>query len=95
MAASQKLMDGVSGCRIGMGYGDGVAAGSNTTITGITTKDKIIGAISFAPMASSGKHINYILNDEITITAANTVVCATTNLSTSNTQLLVFWIIGT
>ncbi len=92
--AGQKIMDAVSGCRIAANYGDGQIAGANITITGITTKDKIICA--FCVAGTTGKHFLYDLSNEISITATNTVVCSTTNtIASANQQVFVMWIVGT
>jgi hypothetical protein len=68
-------------------FGAGATAGSNITITGIAVGDEIIAA--FHEAATSGI-ITTDLLAEISITAANTVQCATTN--TTGGVVLVFWV---
>jgi hypothetical protein len=69
-------------------FGAGTTAAGNITITGITTKDEIIAAFHFA--ATSGILTTDLLS-QISITAANTVQCASTN--TSGGVVLVFYVV--
>lgn len=87
-----KLTDEFAGFRMGVGYGAGAAANNDITITGIATKDKIIAALEIQPpTASSGDTVKSDLTSEISITAANTVQCSTTD--TTGNQVLVFWVV--
>jgi len=74
--------------KMAAGFGAGATATSSITITGIATKDEIIAAFHFA--ATSGVLTTDLLS-QISITAANTVACASTN--TTGGVVLVFYVV--
>jgi len=78
------------GMNLRSAFGAGATAGSAITITGIAVGDEIAAAYNVAPpTAGSGGTLVTNLIAEISVSAANTVVCATTN--TTGNQVLVFW----
>jgi len=74
--------------RMASSFGAGTTAAGDITITGITTKDEIIFALH---MIATDAIITDDLTSEISITAANTVQCATTD--TSGGVVWVFWVV--
>jgi hypothetical protein len=81
------------GIKIGSNFGAGAAVAADITITGIALADTILCAFEIQPpTAATGNTFKTDLFSEITITAANTVRCSTTN--TTGNQVFVIWMIA-
>jgi len=89
---ANKVMNPVNISRLTANYGDGKAAAADITITGIKLGDHLVTALHVSALGAAGKAFLGNLTDECTITADDTVQCSTTDTSTANEQLLVFWV---